>query len=90
MRSAVRNYFRDHQGLEIDLVVPASDRALTLIEAKASRTVTLAMADSLVRLKHVVSQFDVTASSCTAAPPATRCSPQSGRVSKPSPLIGSF
>ena len=53
-------YFRDHQGLEIDLVVPTSDRALTLIEAKASRTVTPAMAESLVRLKHVVSQFDVT------------------------------
>ena len=53
-------YFRDHQGLEIDLVVPTSDRALTLIEAKASRTVTPAMAESLVRLKHVVSRYDVT------------------------------
>jgi hypothetical protein len=41
-------------------VVPTGDRALTLIEAKASRTVTPAMAESLVRLKHVVSQFDVT------------------------------
>ena len=41
-------------------MVPTSDRTLTLIEAKASRTVTPAMAESLVRLKHVVSQFDVT------------------------------
>jgi predicted AAA+ superfamily ATPase len=53
-------YFRDHQGLEIDLVVPTSDRALTLIEAKASRTVTPAMAEPLVRLRHAVSRYDVT------------------------------
>ena len=53
-------YFRDHQGLEIDFVVPTSDRALTLIEAKASRTVTPAMAESLVRLGHAIRQYDVT------------------------------
>ena len=53
-------YFRDHQGLEIDLVVPASGHALTLIEAKASRTVTPAMAEPLVRLRHAVSRYDVT------------------------------
>lgn len=53
-------YFRDHQGLEIDLVVPTSDRALALIEAKASRTVTPAMAEPLVRLRHAVSRYDVT------------------------------
>jgi len=53
-------YFRDHQGLEIDLVVSTADRALTLIEAKASRTVTPAMAEPLVRLRHAVSRYDVT------------------------------
>jgi predicted AAA+ superfamily ATPase len=53
-------YFRDHQGLEVDLVVPTSDRALTFIEAKASRTVTPAMAESLVRLGDAVSRYNVT------------------------------
>jgi predicted AAA+ superfamily ATPase len=53
-------YFRDHQGLEVDLVVPTSDRALTLIEARASRTITPAMAEPLVRLRHAVSRYDVT------------------------------
>ena len=53
-------YFRDHQGLEVDLVVPTSDRALTFIEARASRTVTPAMADPLVRIRHAVSRYDVT------------------------------
>jgi hypothetical protein len=42
------------------LVVPTSDRALTLIEAKASRTVTPAMAEPLVRLRHAVNRYDVT------------------------------
>jgi len=32
-------YFRDRQGLEIDFLVPTGDRNLTLIEAKASRTI---------------------------------------------------
>lgn len=53
-------YFRDHQGLEVDLVVPNGDRALILIEAKASHTVTPSMADPLVRLARSVSQYDVT------------------------------
>ena len=43
-------YFRDQQGLEVDFVVPAGDRRLLLVEAKASRTVTPAMAGSLERL----------------------------------------
>jgi predicted AAA+ superfamily ATPase len=43
-------YFRDHQGLEVDFVVP--DRSsLLLIEAKASRTPVPSMADSLVKLR---------------------------------------
>ncbi len=53
-------YFRDHQGLEIDLVVPTGDRALTLLEIKASRTVTPAMAEPLVRLGKAVRRYDVT------------------------------
>ena len=53
-------YFRDHQGLEVDLVVPTSDRALTLIEAKASRTVTPSMAEPLVRLGRAVNRYTVT------------------------------
>lgn len=43
-------YFRDHQGLEVDFVVPYRSE-LMLIEAKASRTPVPQMADSLVRLR---------------------------------------
>lgn len=46
-------YFRDHQGLEVDFVV-SSGAQLTLIEAKASRTLTPAMAQPLVRLSAAV------------------------------------
>ena len=42
-------YFRDHQGLEVDFVVPHRS-GLVLIEAKASRTPVPQMADSLARL----------------------------------------
>lgn len=53
-------YFRDQQGLEIDLIVPRGDRALTFVEIKASRTVTPTMAEPLVRLGKVVRRYDVT------------------------------
>jgi predicted AAA+ superfamily ATPase len=53
-------YFRDQQGLEVDLVVPVGDRALVLIEAKASQTVTPAMAEPLVRLEKAMRRYDVT------------------------------
>jgi hypothetical protein len=43
-------YFRDQQGLEVDFVVPRGTGRLILLEAKASRTVTPAMAQSLARL----------------------------------------
>ena len=43
-------YFRDQQGLEVDFIVPAGDRRLLFIEAKASRTVVPAMAGPLERL----------------------------------------
>lgn len=52
-------YFRDQQGLEVDLVVPAGNRALGLIEAKASRTVVPAMADPLVRLGRAINNYDI-------------------------------
>lgn len=47
-------YFRDQQGLEVDLVVPRGAAEIDLIEAKASRTVVPAMAGSLLRLSAAV------------------------------------
>ena len=43
-------YFRDQQGLEVDFIVPQGARRLALIEAKASRTLSPAMAQSVTRL----------------------------------------
>lgn len=43
-------HFRDEQGLEVDFVVPGKDRRLSLVECKAGRTVSPAMATSLQRL----------------------------------------
>jgi hypothetical protein len=43
-------YFRDQQGLEVDFLVPSPGGGLRLIEAKASRTVTPAMAEPMRRL----------------------------------------
>lgn len=43
-------YFRDQQGLEVDFVVPAPGGRLALVECKAGRTVTPAMAAPLRRL----------------------------------------
>lgn len=43
-------YFRDQQGLEIDFVTPGPAGALRLIEAKASATVTPAMAIPMQRI----------------------------------------
>src|SRR5882724_8400434 len=42
-------YFRDQQGLEVDFVVPQGAAGLALIEAKASKSPTPAMAQSLQR-----------------------------------------
>jgi len=52
--------FRDQQGLEVDLVVPRGNRALTLLEIKASRTVIPSMAEPVVRLRRAMRQYDVT------------------------------
>jgi predicted AAA+ superfamily ATPase len=43
-------YFRDEQGLEVDFLVPGSGGAVSLVECKASRTVTPAMALPMQRL----------------------------------------
>lgn len=43
-------YFRDEQGLEVDFLVPGRTGGVALVECKASRTVTPAMAAPLQRL----------------------------------------
>lgn len=43
-------WFRDHQGLEIDFVVPTADGEIELIEAKWSRTIVPAMAAAMAAL----------------------------------------
>ena len=59
-RSRKLFYFRDQQGLEIDFLVPAGDRKIFTIEAKASRTVFPEMAESLFRLsKAIPNYYDV-------------------------------
>ncbi|MBI4886035.1 MAG: ATP-binding protein [Acidobacteria bacterium] len=44
-------HFRDEQGLEVDFVTPGPGGALTLVECKAVRTVTPAMAAPMQRLR---------------------------------------
>lgn len=43
-------YFRDEQGLEVDFLLPGRSGSLSLIECKAGRTVSPAMAASMQRL----------------------------------------
>jgi predicted AAA+ superfamily ATPase len=47
-------HFRDEQGLEVDFVVPGRGGSLTLVECKASRTVTPAMTTPMQRLRDAV------------------------------------
>ena len=54
-------YFRDQQGLEVDFVVPTASRTIALVEARASRTLTPSMADTLIRLKTAIARYDVRA-----------------------------
>jgi predicted AAA+ superfamily ATPase len=49
-------YFRDQQGLEVDLIVPRSGRVLTLMEVKASRTVLPDSVRQISRLKKAIGQ----------------------------------
>jgi hypothetical protein len=51
-------YFRDQQGLEVDFVVPAGGKRMTLIEAKASRTVHPAQAAPLLRLAAAMKGYE--------------------------------
>ncbi len=44
-------HFRDEQGLEVDFVMPGRGGSLALVECKASRTVTPAMAGPMRRLR---------------------------------------
>jgi uncharacterized protein len=50
-------YFRDQQGLEVDFVVPRGAGKLALIEAKATKSPTPAMAQSLQRLAASVGNY---------------------------------
>jgi predicted AAA+ superfamily ATPase len=50
-------YFRDHQGLEVDFVIPGGGDRLFMLEAKASRTLKPAMADSLLRLRQAATGY---------------------------------
>jgi predicted AAA+ superfamily ATPase len=47
-------YFRDQQGLEVDFVVPVAGGKVLLVEAKAGRTATPAMAGPLVALRRAM------------------------------------
>ena len=50
-------WFRDQQGLEVDFVVPVRHNELALVEAKALRSVTPAMAAPLDRLARAVRRY---------------------------------
>lgn len=43
-------FFRDEQGLEVDFLVPGASGSISLVECKAARTVTPAMAAPMQRL----------------------------------------
>jgi len=49
-------YFRDQQGLEVDFLVPGKDGTVALVECKATRTVTPAMAAPLQRLAEALAK----------------------------------
>ncbi len=50
-------YFRDQQGLEVDLIVPQGPEGLALIEAKASKTPLPSMARPLQRLADSIRRY---------------------------------
>lgn len=52
-------FFRDQQGLEVDFLVPTGNNKLTLLEAKASRTITPQMAYPIKRLREYISNYSV-------------------------------
>lgn len=55
-------YFRDQQGLEVDFLVPLGRGALALLEAKATRTPTPEMAQSVARLARSIARYRTIAS----------------------------
>ena len=77
-------YFRDQQGLEADLIVPAGDRRLVLIEVKAARTVTPRMAAPLLRLGKSAAGYHVTSlvvhQGRAGAPPSNALTPGAAAV----------
>lgn len=50
-------YFRDHQGLEVDFVVPVGPGKLLLVEAKAASTASPEMARPLSKLASAMSRY---------------------------------
>ncbi len=54
-------FFRDQQGLEVDFLVPRGARQLALVEARASRTVTPAMARPLGQLAASIRGYETRA-----------------------------
>ena len=76
--------FRDQQGFEADLIVPAGDRRLVLIEVKASRTVTPRMAAPLLRLGKSAAGYHVTSlvvhQGRAGAPPSNALTPGAAAV----------
>jgi predicted AAA+ superfamily ATPase len=50
-------YFRDRQGLEVDFLIPRGSGRVTLLEAKASRTVRPEMAQSMQRLSKAMARY---------------------------------
>jgi predicted AAA+ superfamily ATPase len=57
-RARALYFFRDQQGLEVDFLVPISERRLVLLEAKASKTVTPAAGEPLARLGRSVTGYE--------------------------------
>lgn len=53
-RRAELYYFRDQQGLEVDFVVPGRSSSLSLLECKATRTVTPQMTVAMMRLAETI------------------------------------
>ncbi len=52
-------YFRDQQGLEVDFIVPTGSAKLSVLEAKAVRSVTPHMGTSLNKLARAISRYKV-------------------------------
>ncbi|MCC7380275.1 MAG: ATP-binding protein [Deltaproteobacteria bacterium] len=65
-------HFRDEQGLEIDFLVPGKEGRVSLIECKASRTITPAMAAPMRRLADAMGDSGPHAPSCLLVHQAPR------------------